>query len=112
MEHGHTGAEQRHLQLHRLAFAKLRAAPATGKAKLVIVLDRWLKDPEFKRQTPLLRQWQKALELPMDQLETLVMTDQGQQLRQCSPMGVLLEPQERFSVYEPYLTALPAARDR
>ncbi len=27
------------------------------------------------------------------------MSDQGQQLRQCSPMGVLISAQERFSVY-------------
>jgi hypothetical protein len=87
------------LKLHALAFEKLKADPEGGKAKARELLDRWLVMPHLQRQAPLLRRWREVLDLPVDELESTIMSEDGQQLRQCSPMGALITPQERFAVF-------------
>jgi hypothetical protein len=63
------------------------------------LLDDWLSRPDLARTAPLFRRWREALELPVDELEDLIINDPNHQLIQCSPMGVLITPQERFAVY-------------
>jgi len=53
----------------------------------------------MKRQAPLLREWRDLLSLPIEAIEARILAEQGQQLRQCSPLGVLITPGERFAVY-------------
>ena len=103
MSHGHEKADQRNLALHRLALEKLKRDPAEAKRKILELLDRWCAMPHLKRQLPLLEAWRRILELPADQVETTILSDESQQLRQCSPLGVLITPQERFAVYRELL---------
>ncbi|MBI4601704.1 MAG: hypothetical protein HY721_07070 [Planctomycetes bacterium] len=99
MRHGHADADERNLALHRLALEKLRAAPEEGVLKVLALLDRWLAMPHLKRQAPLLREWREVLRLPVQEIEARVLSEAGQELRQCSPLGVLIDPRERFAVY-------------
>ena len=103
MEHGHSKSERRNLALHKVAFRNLRSDPGGGKLKLARLLEKWLNVPHLKRQVPLLEEWRRILELPIDRLETRVLGDSGQALRQSSPMGVLITPRERFEVYREFL---------
>ena len=99
MSHGHEKADARNLALHRLALEKLRANPEASRQKVLALIDRWMAMPHLNGQIPLLVQWRKMLELPSDFLTDKILADEGQQLRQCSPLGVLITPQERFAVY-------------
>jgi hypothetical protein len=97
--HGHSKAEERHRALHRLAFEKLRADPEGGRAKARALLDRWLAMPNLGASHPIFREWQRLLERPVEEIETRILNDCEQQLSQCSPLGSLITPQERFAVY-------------
>ncbi len=103
MEHGHARADERNLAVHRLALDKLKAAPEEGARKILEVLDRWLVMPHLKRQEPLLREWQNVVKMPLPEIEARILSESGQQLRQCSPLGVLITSQERFAVYRKLL---------
>jgi hypothetical protein len=105
MEHGHSKSERRNLALHRLAFEKLRADPIGGKEKMARLLEKWLRAPHLRRQARLLEEWRRAIELPLDDLESRILSDAGQSLRQSSPMGVLITPAERFAVFREILEA-------
>lgn len=98
--HGHAKADARDLALHRLAFEKLRADPDGGRQAALALLERWLAMPHLAASRPLLQRWQRLLELPVEQVETQIMSEQGQQLRQCSPLGVLITTAERATVYQ------------
>ena len=98
MRHGHAKAEERNLALHRLALQKIKHDPSQI-AKVFELLDRWSAMPHLKRQAALLGAWRRILGLPVDQLEAAVLSDDAQQLRQCSPLGILITAQERFAVY-------------
>jgi hypothetical protein len=102
MEHGHARADERNLAVHRFALAKLEAAPEEGARKVLELLGRWLLMPHLKRQEPLLREWQHIIRKPFPEIEARVLSESGQQLRQCSPLGVLITAQERFAVYREF----------
>ena len=99
MSHGHERADERNLALHRLALAKFRQDPAGSKTKTPALLDRWSAMPHLKRQASLLDAWRRILGLPPEQVEAEILSDASQQLRQCSPLGVLITPKERFAAY-------------
>jgi hypothetical protein len=100
MEHGHAKAEERHLALHRLAFEKLRADPEGGKHKARELLERWLGMANLEASHLLFRRWQALLDRPVDEIEEEILGDTDHQLIQCSPLGALITPRERFAVYQ------------
>jgi hypothetical protein len=63
------------------------------------LLDRWLAGSADNRSAALWRRWYELLELPVAELEEFILTDRDHQLIQCSPMGAVITPQERFAVY-------------
>lgn len=97
--HGHRASELRNLALHRRAFAKLRADPSLRESCLALV-DGWLTSSSHAASDPWLREWKHMLaELPIEDIESRVMDDErGQTLRQCSPLGPALTPQERWAI--------------
>jgi len=105
VEHGHAKTDERNLELHRLALRKLKAEPEAGRRKALALLDRWLAMPHLQRQIPLLRRWRELLQWTPEQLEAYVLSDAAQPLRQCSPLGALLGPRERFTIYRPRVPA-------
>jgi hypothetical protein len=100
MSHGHERADERNLALHRLALEKLRLEPVDGRRRARELLDRWSAMPHLSRQLPFLLEWRRLLELSPEELESTILSESGQQLRQCSPLGVLISPRERFELYE------------
>lgn len=92
-------SEERSLALHRLALRKLREDPVRGKLEVLAVLDRWSSLPYLARQRSHLDAWRRLLELPVETLESEILREEAQPLRQSSPLGVLVEPGERFAVF-------------
>jgi hypothetical protein len=94
--HGHAKADYRNLELHRTALGKLKSNPELLPAVLAL-LRRWLDDETLRPSWPHLRRWREALtEWPIERLEALVLDpEEGQVLRQCSPLGPVLTPRER-----------------
>src|SRR4030095_14656360 len=99
MPHGHEKADERNLALHRLALRKWKDDPQAAKEKVLAVLDRWGTMPHLQGQAALLKRWRTMLDLPVRELEAAILGESGQQLRQASPLGVLISPKERFLVY-------------
>ena len=100
MEHGHSGADARNLHLHRAAVEKLRRSPELVEPCLRLV-NRWLSVPEQPARRWLF-EWQEMLaHWSVDQLADVVLDEvRGQTLRQCSPLGPLLTPRERWRLLE------------
>ncbi len=98
-EHGHRQAELRNLHLHRAALAKLHDRPEFRKACLDLV-ERWLVQPSLQASRPWLEQWRDMLaSWDWQRLaETVLDEAAGQTLRQCSPLGPVLSPRERWSL--------------
>jgi hypothetical protein len=106
--HGHHRADARNLHLHRAALDKLRLQPELRRACLLLV-EKWLEDagsPAGKW----LRQWRDMLaDWPAERMAEVVLDDEaGQTLRQCSPLGPVLTPQERWRLLEEANRALAA----
>lgn len=99
LEHGHAAADRRNLALHRAALAKLRSAPELRQRCLAIV-ERWMAQPEQASARGSLQRWrQMLLSWSVDEIGALILDpEEGQALRQCSPLGPALTPQERWAV--------------
>ena len=98
-DHGHAAADRRNLHLHHAAFAKLRADAGLRRPCIELV-ERWLADPALESASPWLREWHTMLvDWPVERMEAAVLAgDAGQVLRQCSPLGPVVTPQERGAV--------------
>jgi len=95
--HGHAKADARNLYLHRLALAKLERHPALI-GRVLASIDRWLGENERHPARTELLQWRTMLESwPLDRVAKCVLHEEdGQTLRQCSPLAGVLAPQERW----------------
>ena len=95
--HGHAKADRRNLHLHRVAIQKLRRQPELRKPALKLV-EKWLLDEAAQCSRKWLEEWRVMLsEWTLDRLEGAVLDEEyGQTLRQCSPLGPILTPQERW----------------
>lgn len=96
--HGHWRSDARHLHLHRVALEKLRREPSL-RAQCRELLARWLADPAQASSRPWLEQWRAMLsDWAIDRIAEVVLDpEEGQTLRQCSPLGPILSPRERWA---------------
>jgi hypothetical protein len=96
--HGHVAADRRTLHLHRVALTRLRTHPELRRRCLSLV-GRWLADPALQSAAHWLQQWREMLaDWPIERIEMVALSDEGdQELRQCSPLGPALTPQERWA---------------
>jgi hypothetical protein len=96
-EHGHTLADLRHWRLHEVALEKLERHPELLPSVLAL-LDRWLAREELRPSRRWLEQWRVMLTAwPFDRMrETVLDKEEGQTLRQCSPLGPVLSARERW----------------
>ena len=101
--HGHMRADARHLLLHRLALEKLRQH-AELRGPVLQLLDRWLADVSLRPSHPWLAEWREMLtSWPFERLAQAVLDEEGgQTLRQCSPLGPVLNPRERWAALAEY----------
>ena len=99
LPHGHAAADMRNLELHRVALDKLRAFPQLT-ARCLELLERWLSQPECRPARQYLEHWREMLSgWSVDRIAAVVLDPEGgQALRQCSPLGPALSPQERWAV--------------
>lgn len=99
--HGHSKADLRNWHLHRVALEKLHRHPELMSAVLSL-LDGWLRDEKLRASYSYLQQWRELLTTsPFEEMRALLLdTERGQALRQCSPLGPLLTPQERWQAFQ------------
>jgi hypothetical protein len=98
LRHGHLKAEFRHWHLHQVALEKLRLHPELMSAVRAL-LEQWLKSEALLPSRPWLQEWQAMLtHWSFEKLcSTVLDWKQGQVLRQCSPLGPVPSPQERWA---------------
>ena len=98
MDSSHRRHDLRSLALHQEAVRVLRDNPdRAGWA--IEVLDRWeARDPESRTQ-PLWDEWRRII---VGRLWEVAVedSDRGQQLRQASPLGFVLEPHVRERIFQ------------
>lgn len=95
----HERNEQRSLALHRMIADKLRRQPELLQIPRAN-LERWIA--RGGRSLPHLRRWQELLAGPFEQLLERIQEDNEEMrdLRQSTPFAGVLEPRERWRVYE------------
>jgi len=95
--HGHARADRRNLHLHQVVFEKLRRRPELLASALEL-LERWLADERLRPSRRWLEEWREMLrDWPLERIADLVLEpEKGQVLRQCSPLGPVLTPEERW----------------
>ena len=97
----HDRIERRSLALHRAIAAKLREHP--GLIDLAWQnLQRWSATGGGSQ--PYWNAWREVLKLPLEQVLELLEEDSPKmtQLRQSSPFAGVLEPQERWHIYDTF----------
>jgi hypothetical protein len=97
----HARLERRSLELHRAIAAKLRERPEL----LAIAHDnlaRWSRPSN--RSQPYLDTWRTMLAEPLDNLLAALTEDSPRMtdLRQSSPFAGVLEPKERWHIYDTF----------
>ena len=99
--HGHARTDYRNLALHRAALDKLRLQPQL-LSRVLALLEKWLADDALKDSRPYLRQWHDMLtKWPFERMAEFVLhPENGQAIRQCSPLGPALTPRERWSIFK------------
>jgi len=81
---------------HRLAVARLRAEPARiGEVRAL--LHRWREQSGRTRSDIYWDEWERPLELPIDDFDTVICADDEHAtvVRSVSPIGVLISEPER-----------------
>ena len=108
----HDRLEQRSLALHSGVVAKLRQQPEL----LAIAFDnleRWTK--LGSRSQPYLDRWRTILEEPLEVMLALIVEDSAdmRELRQSSPFAGVLDPKERWYIYDTFESGThhPGSRD-
>jgi len=108
----HDRLERRSLELHRAIAAKLRQRP-----ELLSVaqdnLNRW--SHSGNRSQPYLDTWRTILAGPLDTILAVLTEDTPRmtELRQSSPFAGVLEPKERWHIYDTFESGThhPSSRD-
>jgi hypothetical protein len=96
---GHQRLDQRSLALHRAIAEKLRVHP-----ELVQIardnLDRWSR--KSGRSQPYWDAWREILKRPLPEILDLMQEESEKMtaLRQATPFAGILEPAERWAIYE------------
>lgn len=99
--HGHARSDLRNLRLHRAAIEKLRRHPELREPCLDLVRE-WRQRKENQASAPWLAQWHEMLSCwSVDRIADAILgPEEGQTLRQCSPLAPVLTPRERWAVLE------------
>jgi hypothetical protein len=101
---GHRRIDQRSLAMHRAIADKLRADPSL----LEIArdnLDRWSRTGSASQVY--WDAWREILSRPLDEILDLLVDDSERMtaMRQTSPFAGVLEPRERWAIYEEFAPA-------
>ena len=87
--------------MHRAIAARLRQGPEPIEIARKN-LDRWASTAG--RSAPYLDQWRTILQLPPDEIATLIQEDSERMagLRQSNPFAGVLTPRERWRIYDAF----------
>jgi hypothetical protein len=98
--HGHHRADARNLWLHRAALDKLTLEPER-RTECLRLVEKWLAQPDQPARK-WLEAWRCMLaEWSVERMAELVLDERnGQALRQCSPLGPLFTPRERWRLLD------------
>lgn len=97
----HQRLEHRSLALHRAVAAKLRRQPSLVEIAKEN-LDRWISTSG--RSQPYWEAWRAILAKPLEEVLTAIQEDSPRmtELRQSSPFAGVLNPKERWHVYDTF----------
>jgi hypothetical protein len=99
---GHRRIEERSIALHRKISDLLEKNP-----QLLDVARRNLKNGvEVHGELPVFREWAIILDCPIEEIRTILInpSEKARWLRQSSPFSGILEPRERWKIYEAFST--------
>jgi hypothetical protein len=99
---GHQKVEQRSIALHGRVSERLEKDP-----KLLAVARQNLKKGiEIHGNLPVFQEWNRILDGPMDEIRAILVSpsEKARWLRQSSPFAGILEPRERWKIYEAFST--------
>ncbi len=105
---GHQRIDRRSLELHRAIAEKLRNDPSSIRIALDN-LDRW--SAAGGRSQPYWDAWREILSRPLPEILALIVEDSERMtaMRQATPFAGVLDPHERWAIYERFAVA-PAER--
>lgn len=97
----HERLEQRSLAFHRAVAEKLQLRPELLPVAMAN-LDRW--GQQAGRSQPYFDEWRRILERPFDEVLAMIVEDTPRmgELRQSTPFAGILEPKERWRVYDTF----------
>jgi hypothetical protein len=99
---GHQKVEERSIALHRTISELLERDP-----KLLAVARRNLqKGMEIHGNLHVFQEWNRILDRPMDEIRAILVSpsEKARWLRQSSPFSGILEPRDRWKIYETFST--------
>jgi|SRR5947209_10275830 len=101
---GHERIDRRSVALHRAIAEKLRARPELLEIAREN-LDRWMRASE--RRQPYWEAWRQILARPLEEILPLLVEESERMtaMRQMTPFAGVLEPRERWAIYEKYAPA-------
>jgi hypothetical protein len=96
---GHERIDQRSIAMHRAIAEKLRANPALLEIARENIA-RWA--PAAGRSRHYLDAWLEVLEKPLEEVLALIVedTEEMRAMRQNNPFAGVLEPRERWAIYD------------
>jgi hypothetical protein len=98
----HQQIDERSLAMARAIVAKIDSdAARVGFERARTVCDRWARgDP----RSGSIREWSAILQKPWDAVREVLLdeSEEGKRLRQSSPFGIVLTPQERWAIYREF----------
>jgi hypothetical protein len=97
--HGHQRIDRRSLELHRAIVEKLRGSPSLLDIALENI-ERWSRSEGHSQ--PYWDAWREILSRPLPEILDLLVEESERMtaLRQTSPFAGVLEPAERWAIYE------------
>ncbi len=97
---GHQRIEERSIALHKRISELLEKDPQL----LDVAFRNLLKAVEVHGELPVFREWARILDCPIGEIRAILISpsEKARWLRQSSPFSGILEPRERWQIYEAF----------
>jgi hypothetical protein len=99
---GHQRLEERSIALHKRISELLEAGPQL----LSLARENLQKGVQIHGELQVFQEWRRILDCPMDEIRAILVSpsEKARWLRQSSPFSGILEPRERWNIYEAFST--------
>jgi hypothetical protein len=99
---GHQRVEERSIALHKRISELLEGDPQL----LSLARENLQKGVQIHGELQVFQEWRRILDCPMDEIRAILVSpsEKARWLRQSSPFSGILEPRERWNIYEAFST--------